>query len=178
MGSIGDGVRDYGEGRGMLGSIIAPEWIRPPRAPMPDDTCRCGHGFVDHSRLDGPCAYRESQFADIARDGPSGPLCGCAKFEFRYGADKARLEKAMKEITALAKSKGDAVTLQDLEAILVKYLTDAPEQVVERFRFRTPITATAGQSVSSEIIIKQMVDKLNLKPVLEGRAKLAVDEEV
>ena len=118
-----------GGGRRFEG-LLTPYQPASTRIPANNDTCRCGHVYSEHFS-GGACSYLEMVFSDIARDGPSGESCDCKKFEFRYGPDKAKLEGVMKEIATLNEAKkGQEVTMQDLENILLKAFALPPEPVV------------------------------------------------
>jgi len=162
------GVSDGGEGWVFQAPWAPWDAAQPKpttRQPIDQDMCKCGHAYPEH-KANG-CSFRETVFADIARNGPSGPQCECKKFEFRYGTDMARLEKVMKDIMALTLAKQD-VTLQDIENILRPVLVGEPKPIyVDR-----PVPAPAEP-------VQKVVDRLfSVKPTLEGRASFNLDEEV
>lgn len=172
MAEMGDG----GFGSLLFGTPIG-RFTLPERKPVADDSCRCGHDYSEHGVVPSVCGWREPQMADMVYGGPTGKGCDCTRFEFRYGTDKKRLEAAMKDIAAVTAAKNGDVSLQDLENVLVKYLTDT-------VKAEPLFPAVAADERAKVEALKQKVEraaagvKFGLKPVLEGRAKLAMDEEV
>ena len=65
--------------------------------------CECGHSWESHV-FGGKCVYQETQFADIARSGPSGRRCQCQVYI------SARMAGVARAIDALRDPKNESLT--------------------------------------------------------------------
>ena len=136
------GGRDFDD----LGALNADSWgpsikeasaVRERQFP-----CECGHSWETHySGLN--CLYQETQFADIARSGPSGPRCRCAQYISARMAGVARAIDAMRQSSeSLTKDETfDRVTQALLGPLRAEFDSGEPIQPIPPIIEPSPVPA-------------------------------------